>query len=104
MIGRRWVLAVSCIAAAACVDVPNTIRVQFAPPTASDRSNFRRGLHGTAVAAPPKAGGANAPAGSSDTHAIPPSVGAPDRATPPPTGEEFAVPSRDGVRTDGGVS
>lgn len=33
---------------AGCVEVPDSIRVQFAGPGPNDRSNFRHGLHGKA--------------------------------------------------------
>jgi len=47
---RRSFLAVFILAAAACVDVPDGIRAQFAGPGAADRSNYRPGTHGSAQA------------------------------------------------------
>lgn len=35
--------------AAACVDVPDAVRAEFAGPGAADRSNYRPGRHGSAV-------------------------------------------------------
>jgi hypothetical protein len=55
--------------AAACVEVPSTIKADFAPPGPGDRSNYRPGAHGTATAAEPPAPklahGADADAGAS---------------------------------------
>lgn len=49
---RRIVTAILLVAVlvtgGACVDVPDSVRAQFAAPGASDRSNFRRGTHGSA--------------------------------------------------------
>lgn len=45
---RRSFLAVFILAAAACVDVPDSVRAQFAGPGAADRSNYRPGNHGSA--------------------------------------------------------
>jgi hypothetical protein len=41
-------LAVAPIGLAACVEVPDGIRAQFAGPGPQDRSNFRPGRHGEA--------------------------------------------------------
>ncbi|MBX3219810.1 MAG: hypothetical protein KF795_04775 [Labilithrix sp.] len=45
---RRSFLAALLLAAAACVDVPDSVRAQFAGPGATDRSNYRPGRHGSA--------------------------------------------------------
>lgn len=45
---RRSFLAVFFFAAAACIEVPNSIRAQFAGPGPVDRSNYRPGNHGSA--------------------------------------------------------
>lgn len=45
---RRSFLAVFVLAAAACVDVPDSVRAQFAGPGAADRTNYRPGNHGSA--------------------------------------------------------
>ena len=48
---RRSFLAVIILAVAACVDVPDGVRAQFAGPGAADRSNYRPGTHGSALPA-----------------------------------------------------
>ncbi len=45
---RRSFLAVFILAVAACVDVPDGVRAQFAGPGATDRTNYRPGSHGSA--------------------------------------------------------
>ena len=46
---RRSFLAVFLLAIAACVDVPDSVRAQFAAPGAADRTNYRPGSHGSAL-------------------------------------------------------
>lgn len=58
---RRTLAAVllAVLAAAACIDVPDSMRAQFAPAGPNDRSNYRPGTHGSAlplVEAPPAVG------------------------------------------------
>ncbi len=45
---RHSFLAIMILAAAACVDVPDSVRAEFAGPAAADRSNYRPGTHGSA--------------------------------------------------------
>jgi hypothetical protein len=45
---RRLLLPIVVWALAACVDVPDNIRAQFAAPAPNERSNYRPGAHGTA--------------------------------------------------------
>ena len=94
---RRSFLAVFILAIAACVDVPDSVRAQFAGPGAADRSNFRPGNHGSAlpVEEPPASkaaeaavagspsdatvdAGTNADAPLADADAAPSSPAAPD--------------------------
>jgi hypothetical protein len=56
---RRPLLLAVVAALAACVEVPDTIRTQFAAPEPGERSNYRPGAHGTA---PPVDDGDAAPA------------------------------------------
>ena len=60
---RRSLLAVFILAVAACVDVPDSVRAEFAGPGAADRSNYRHGQHGSArpVDEPPVAKAAGGP-------------------------------------------
>lgn len=63
-------IAIAAAAAAGCVDVPANVRAQFAGPTAEDRSNYRRGRHGSAApveapAEPKEAAEAGAPSAPS---------------------------------------
>ena len=53
------VLAAAIAAIAGCVDVPDSVRAQFAGPGAHDRSNYRPGRHGVE---PPPAAKASPPA------------------------------------------
>jgi hypothetical protein len=60
-------VALGVAAAAACVDVPDGVRAQFAAPSPADRSNFRPGTHGSAppveeTPRPPETTGATLPA------------------------------------------
>src|SRR5262245_41993342 len=50
---RRSFLAVSIVATAACVDVPDGIRAEFAAAGPADRSNYRPGRHGSALPVEP---------------------------------------------------
>lgn len=46
---RRTLAALAAIAAitAACIDVPDSMRAQFAPAGPNERTNYRPGNHGT---------------------------------------------------------
>ena len=88
---RRSFIAILLLAAA-CVDVPDGIRAEFAGPGAADRSNYRPGRHGSALpveeAPAPKAaetavtnepaadGGPAAPPAGADGDVAPVSTGA----------------------------
>jgi hypothetical protein len=88
---RQILLAVVIVAASACVDVPDSVRAQFAPPSAAERTNFRPGRHGTAppVEDPPAAKAA-------ETAVTGATLGAPDaggaEATPSSTVVDGGVP------------
>jgi len=97
---RRSFLAVILVAAAACVDVPDSVRAEFAGPGAADRSNFRPGQHGSAPpaeeppvekAAPVAVTGAANDAGASSAAQSPEDGGA-------------AAPEPAAVIADGGAS
>lgn len=45
---RRSLLAIGMVTWAGCIDIPDNIHAQFAPPAAGDRSNYRLGPHGSA--------------------------------------------------------
>lgn len=49
-------LPAALVVVAACVDVPRSIRADFAEPRAHERSNFRKGKHGETPEAPADAG------------------------------------------------
>ena len=95
---RHSFLAVFVLAAAACVDVPDSVRAQFAGPGAADRSNYRHGLHGSAPPAeePPVAKAA-------DATVLEPATGPDAGVSPTVTGDGGAeAPTTSGP--DGGVS
>ena len=98
---RRSLLAMFILAAAACVDVPDSVRAQFAGPGAADRSNYRPGQHGSAppVEDPPvaKAAGAAAPSATGDASSS--AASSPDHDGGAPA-QESAAP----VAVDGGAS
>ena len=80
---RRGTLAWLALSiAAGCVEVPSTIKADFAPPGASDRSNYRPGAHGAARpvedATPKLAAAVDADAGAVTA---PPPAGAPSAAS-----------------------
>lgn len=47
---RRLLLAWFTLLGVACVDVPQSIHAEFAGPSATDRTNYRQGTHGSAPA------------------------------------------------------
>ncbi len=57
-VARVLLVALAC-ASAACIEVPDKIRAHFAEPRADERSNYRKGPHGTA---PPNEDAPEAPA------------------------------------------
>jgi hypothetical protein len=76
---RQVLLAVLIVAAAACVDVPDSVHAQFAPPTPAERTNYRPGRHGAAPpvedpapAVAPKAAETAVTSGALDAGAGPP--------------------------------
>lgn len=83
---RRTILAVSLLAAGACVDVPDSVRAEFAAARPGDRSNFRPGPHGLAppVEDPPaiKAASATEAAPAPITKTVAPDAGDPDAGDP----------------------
>lgn len=77
---RALLVGLAC-ASSACIEVPDKIRAHFAEPRAEERSNYRRGLHGSA---PPNEEPVEAPAAKDAT----------------PTTTSAVV---DGARADGGA-
>ncbi|MBX3259423.1 MAG: hypothetical protein KF782_07005 [Labilithrix sp.] len=94
---RRSLLAIVFLAAAACVDVPDNVRAQFAGPGANDRSNYRPGRHGSAPpiedAPTPKA---------ADTAAAPAQEAPPSDADAAAPADPEPAPAA--AEADGGVS
>lgn len=76
---RRSLIAIVVLATAACVDVPDAIRAEFAGPGPADRTNYRPGRHGSA----------------------PPVEDAPEPKAATPSASDDAAP--DAASSDGGV-
>lgn len=97
----RAAVATSALAAAvvACVDVPDSIRAQFAAPGPDERSNFRRGPHGLA---PPN----EEPAPAVEKAAETTEGGAPEDAggEPDTSAPDASAPEAPADGDDGGVS
>jgi hypothetical protein len=54
---RLAILVATVLVVASCVDVPDSVRAEFAGASPEERSNFRRGRHGSA---PPSAASSEA--------------------------------------------
>lgn len=106
MSGRSFALlaagALAAAAAAACVEVPENMRAEFAGPGPADRTNYRPGAHGSARANWTRfkvSGDYDAGAPDASPAADAPAASAPDAAAPLESDAGGATTAFDGGNT-----